>query len=403
MLQKDEFLPKGLDYFRSLYYDKMKEKFTSQEGVIKMAKFTKIGVLTSGGDAPGMNAAIRAVTFAAQQMGVEVVGIYEGYKGLIHPNFKTLTDADVSNTISMGGTILYSDRCLEFKTQEGIDAAKKTCIENGIQGVICIGGDGTFRGATDFTNNGIPCIGIPGTIDNDITSTDYSIGFDTAMNTVVDMVDRLRDTCDSHRRCNVVEVMGRAAGDIALQSGIASGATAIALKEIPFDEDAAVAKLIRGKEEGKRNFIVIVSEGIPLESAKDPQYSEKLAQRLQEKTGIETKFARLAHVVRGGKPTLRDRLLAAEMGAYAVDLLFEGKSNRVVCTQNDKIVDLDIGYALALDKLYKEHIDPNYAKKLTEEQKAKFTKEQLAEMQEFCRKKFEAYCALYDVANRVSN
>ena len=210
MLQKDEFLPKGLDYFRSLYYHETKEKFKSQEGVIKMAKFTRIGVLTSGGDAPGMNAAIRAVTFAAQQKGVEVVGIYEGYKGLIHPNFKTLTDADVSNTISMGGTILYSDRCLEFKTQEGIDAAKKTCIENGIQGVICIGGDGTFRGATDFTNNGIPCIGIPGTIDNDITSTDYSIGFDTAMNTVVDMVDRLRDTCDSHRRCNVVEVMGRA-------------------------------------------------------------------------------------------------------------------------------------------------------------------------------------------------
>lgn len=368
-----------------------------------MAVFRKIGVLTSGGDAPGMNAAIRAVTFAAQKRGVEVVGIYEGYKGLIHPNFKTLTDADVSNTISMGGTILYSDRCLEFKTQEGINKAKQTCIENGIDGVVCIGGDGTFRGATDFSNNGIPCIGIPGTIDNDITSTDYSIGFDTAMNTVVEMADRLRDTCDSHRRCNVIEVMGRAAGDIALQAGIAVGATAIALKEIPFDEDAAIAKLIAGKEAGKRNFLVIVSEGIPLESAKDPQYSEKLAKRIQEKTGIETKFARLAHVVRGGSPTLRDRLLAAQMGARAVDLLFEGKSNRVVCVQDDQIVDVDIDYALALDKTYKELIDPSYEKKLTPEQKAKFTKEQLDEMQAYCEKKFAAYRALYEVAGRVSN
>ncbi len=368
-----------------------------------MATFRKIGVLTSGGDAPGMNAAVRAITFAAQQKGVEVVGIYEGYKGLIHPNLKVLTDADVSNTISMGGTILYSDRCLEFKTQEGIDKAKQTCLENGIDGVICIGGDGTFRGATDFTNNGIPCIGIPGTIDNDITSTDYSIGFDTAMNTVVDMVDRLRDTCDSHRRCNVVEVMGRAAGDIALQAGIASGATAIALKEVPFDEEAAIAKLIAGKEAGKRNFIVMVSEGIPLESAKDPLYSEKLAKRIQERTGIETKFARLAHVVRGGKPTLRDRLLAAEMGAKALDLLFAGKSNCVVCVQNDKIVDVDIDYALALDKTYKELIDPTYEKKLTNAQKAKFTKEQLDEMMAYSKKKYDAFRALYEVANRVSN
>ena len=361
-----------------------------------MAKFRRIGVLTSGGDAPGMNAAVRAVTRAALSHGVEVVGIYEGYKGLIHKNFDVFHERDVDNIIGRGGTILWSDRCDEFRYEEGILKAKATCIDNDIDGIVAIGGDGTFRGATDFTKYGIPCIGLPGTIDNDISSTDESIGFDTAMNTVIEMVDRLRDTCDSHRRCNVVEVMGRAAGYIALEAGIATGASAIAVKEIPFDEEAAIKKLIAQKESGKRNFIVMVAEGIPLDSAGDKQYSEKLAERIQKNTGIETKFARLAHVVRGGSPTLRDRLLAARMGDAAVEALLDGKSNLVVCLQNDNIVEMDIGYALSLDRLYKGKVQPG-------ELEAKYTAEQIADMQRFCDAKFAAFNKLYDISNRISN
>lgn len=371
-----------------------------------MAKFRKIGVLTSGGDAPGMNATVRAVARAAISRGVEVIGIYEGYKGLIHT--KRIVDGKeldstvhldnraVDNIISRGGTMLWSDRCLEFKEEAGILAAKRTCEELGIDGIVAIGGDGTFRGATDFTNYGVPCIGLPGTIDNDITSTDESIGFDTAMNTVVEMVDRLRDTCDSHRRCNVVEVMGRAAGYIALEAGIATGASAIAVKEIPFDEDACIAKLIAQKESGKRNFIVMVAEGIPLDAAGDKEYSEMLAKRIQEKTGIETKFARLAHVVRGGSPTLRDRLLAARLGDAAVEELLAGKSNLVMCLQNDQVVGMDIGYALSLDRLYKGKVKPG-------ELEAKYTPEQIADMHTFCDRKLAAFKKLYETANRISN
>lgn len=361
-----------------------------------MAKFRRIGVLTSGGDAPGMNAAVRAVTRAALSHGVEVVGIYEGYKGLIYKNLKLFHDRDVSNILDKGGTMLWSDRCDEFRHEEGILKAKQTCIDNQIDGIVAIGGDGTFRGATDFTRYGIPCIGIPGTIDNDITSTDESIGYDTAMNTVIQMVDRLRDTCESHRRCNVVEVMGRAAGYIALEAGIATGATAIAVKEVPFDEEAAMQKLIACKESGKRNFVVMVAEGIPLDAAGDKQYSEKLAARIQERTGIETKFARLAHVVRGGSPTLRDRVLAARMGEAAVDALLDGKSNLVICLQNDKITEMDIGYALSLDRLYKGKVEPG-------ELEAKYTAEQIADMHRFCDDKLAAFKKLYDIANRISN
>lgn len=361
-----------------------------------MAKFRRIGVLTSGGDAPGMNAAVRAVTRAALSYGVEVVGIYEGYKGLIYKNLKLFHDRDVSNILDKGGTMLWSDRCDEFRHEEGILKAKQTCIDNQIDGIVAIGGDGTFRGATDFTRYGIPCIGIPGTIDNDITSTDESIGYDTAMNTVIQMVDRLRDTCESHRRCNVVEVMGRAAGYIALEAGIATGATAIAVKEVSFDEEAAMRKLIACKESGKRNFVVMVAEGIPLDAAGDKQYSEKLAARIQERTGIETKFARLAHVVRGGSPTLRDRVLAARMGEAAVDALLDGKSNLVICLQNDKITEMDIGYALSLDRLYKGKVEPG-------ELEAKYTAEQIADMHRFCDNKLAEFRKLYDIANRISN
>lgn len=353
-----------------------------------MATFRRIGVLTSGGDAPGMNAAIRAVTRSAIQRGVEVMGIYRGYSGLIDGDIKPLGLRDVSNIINHGGTILYSDRCPEFKTEAGMKKAIATCRANQIDGIIAIGGDGTFRGATDLTARGIPCIGLPGTIDNDITSTDATIGFDTAMNTVVEMVDRLRDTCESHARCNVVEVMGRDAGDIALQSGIATGATGVAIPEIKFDTDALIAKIKRDRIAGKRNFIVIVSEGV------GPDFSQKLAETIQEDTGVETKFARLAHVVRGGTPTLRDRLLASRMGELAVDSLFEGKSNLVICEYEGKIVATDINFALILDRMYKGKLKPGDLDPYSEEQ--------LAEMRMRCDRKAASIRSLYETSDRLS-
>ena len=353
-----------------------------------MEKFRRIGVLTSGGDAPGMNAAVRAVTRAALARGVEVVGIYRGYSGLIEGDVKLLGLRDVSNVLNHGGTMLYSDRCPEFKTEEGMQKAIATCRRLGIDGIVAIGGDGTFRGATDLTARGIPCIGLPGTIDNDVSSTDFTIGFDTAMNTVVEMVDRLRDTCESHARCNVVEVMGRGAGDIALQCAIATGATGVAIPEVPFDGDALIAKIKHSREVGKRNFIVIVSEGLGSE------FAPALAERIEEETGIETKFARLAHVVRGGTPTLRDRLLASLMGEFAVDELFRGKSNIVICEQNGFIISTDINYALILDRMYKG--------KLKDGDLDAYTPEQIAAMEATCEEKRVAIRTMYETANRLS-
>ncbi len=309
-------------------------------------KFRSIGVLTSGGDAPGMNAAVRAVVRTAIGKGVETYGIYSGYQGLIDNDMRLLTVRDVSNIISRGGTMLYSARCDEFKTEEGIQKAIKVCEQRKIDGIVAIGGDGTFRGATDLTAHGIPCIGIPATIDNDISSTDYTIGFDTAMNTVIDLVDKLRDTCESHARCNVVEVMGRNAGDIALQTGLATGAVAIAVRELPFDEDKAIEKILTAKKKGKRNFIVIVSEG-------RKNYGEIFANKIEEKTGIETRFACFAHVQRGGSPTVRDRVTASLMGKAAVTELLDGKSNLVIREEKGKITAMDITKALLLDKMFK--------------------------------------------------
>lgn len=351
-------------------------------------KFRRIGVLTSGGDAPGMNAAVRAVTRTAIAHGVEVMAIYEGYKGLITENMKLFGNRDVSNIINLGGTTLYSDRCLEFKTEEGMQKAIETCRKNQIDGIIAIGGDGTFRGATDLTARGIPTIGIPGTIDNDITSTDYSIGFDTAMNTVIEMVDRLRDTCESHARCNVVEVMGRNAGYIALQTGIALGATAIVVREVEFDEAAALEKIKECKASGKRNFIVIVAEGVD-------NYAEGFAKKIQAETGIETKFARLAHVVRGGNPTLRDRLIASQMGEEAVNLLLAGKSNLIVCMRDSKITSIDITYGQMVDRMYKGT--------LKEGNLDQFTPEQIEDMKAFCKMRADEFEALYKVANIISH
>lgn len=349
-----------------------------------MAKFRKIGVLTSGGDAPGMNAAVRAVVRSALARGVEVVGIYKGYSGLISGEVKTITSADVANISGLSGTMLYSDRCLEFKTEEGMAKAIATCKKLEIDGIVAIGGDGTFRGATDLSMHGIPCIGIPATIDNDITSTDYSIGFDTAMNTVLHAADCLRNTCESHARCEVIEVMGRDAGYIAVECGISCGATAIAIKELPFDENACIEKLKELRAKGQRSFIVMHSEGMP------EGFGEALTARINKEADIDTRFIRLAHMVRGGVPTLRDRLTATRMGDYAVDLILEGKSDLVVCMKNDKLVTNDIAYALIVDRMYKG--------KLKDGDLDKFTAEQIEDMKTRCAEKAAALSDLMDVA-----
>ena len=321
-----------------------------------MAKFRKIGILTSGGDAPGMNAAIRAVARKALDEGIEVVGVLGGYSGLIKDNTVDFTPRTVSNIISRGGTVLYSDRCPEFKTEAGMQKAIETCRRHEIDAIVAMGGDGTFRGATDLTNRGIPTIGIPCTIDNDITATDYTIGFDSAMNTTMSMIDCLRDTCESHKRCNVVEVMGRDCGQIALYTALASGAVAAVIPEIEFDEVEFLDRLRALLAAGKRSFLVIVSEGVVAKNGQ--KYGEILSDKIEAELGIESRFARFAHVVRGGSPTLRDRFTATEMGVRAVESLLEGKSNIVICERDGRIVYLDINYALVADRMYKKKLKP---------------------------------------------
>ena len=303
-----------------------------------------VGVLTSGGDAPGMNAAIRSIVRAAASMGMTVKGIKRGYNGLIENNIVDLDIRSVSDIIQRGGTVLYTARCPRFTTEEGMQEAIKNCKANGIEGLIVIGGDGSFRGARDLSLRGIPCIGIPGTIDNDIPSTEYTIGFDTAMNTVVEMVDKLRDTACSHERCSVVEVMGHGAGDIALQSGLAVGATAIIVPEIGFDLQNVIDKILETKKNGRNHFIIVVSEGLC--------DATQLARQLQESTGIETRATILGHIQRGGNPTLRDRVVASKMGYAAVELLNKGVGNRVVGLKNNKIVNYDIFEALNMSKSF---------------------------------------------------
>ncbi len=346
-------------------------------------KFRKIGILTSGGDAPGMNACVRAVTRTAIDRGLEVVGILGGYSGLLENKIRPLGTRDVAGIVNLGGTFLYSDRCLDFKTEEGMQKAIATCRENGIDGIIAIGGDGTFRGATDLSRRGIPTLGLTGSIDNDITASDYTLGFDTAMNTVCEMVDRLRDTCESHARCNVVEVMGRDCGELALRTAIATGAVAAVIPEMPFDEAATIQKMRDLRAMGKRNFIVIVSEGLG-------KYSEELARKIEAETGIETKFARLAHVVRGGRPTLRDRLFAAEVGSYAIELLLKGKSDLVVVERKGELVDVEINYALIVDRMYKN--------KLKEGDLDAFTPEQIQSMRDLCAERSAEIKRLYQIA-----
>ena len=365
---------------------------TRQKGYFIMAKFRKIGILTSGGDAPGMNAAVRAVARKALDEGVEVVGILGGYSGLIKDNVIPLTPRSVSNIISRGGTFLYSDRCLEFKTEEGMQKAIETCKKHEIDAIVACGGDGTFRGATDLTNRGIPTVGVPCTIDNDITATDYTIGFDTAMNTTMHMIDCLRDTCVSHARCNVVEVMGRDCGAIALNTALASGAVAAVLPELPFDESEILTRIKTLAAAGKRGFLVVVSEGVVTEDGK--KYGEVLAKKIEAETGVETKFARLAHVVRGGNPTLRDRFTATEMGVHAVELLMDGKSNLVICEIDGKITELDINYALIADRYYKKKLKPGDLDA--------FCAEDVAKMEALAAKRHEELSVIYQMLSETS-
>ena len=307
-----------------------------------------IGVLTSGGDAPGMNAAVRAVVRAAISKGMNVYGIHRGYVGLLTGDIFKMDEKSVSDIIHNGGTVLYTARCPEFKTKVGVAKAKAKCDELGIEGLVVIGGDGSFRGAADLSAMGMLCIGLPGTIDNDIACTDYTIGFDTAMNTAMDLVDKLRDTSQSHDRISVVEVMGRGAGHIAVNTGIACGATDIITKEVPYDLDQIAQTMLKKKANGKQNFVVVVAESIG--------HSHEIADGLQKKTGIEARATVLGHVQRGGRPTVRDRVEATRMGYYAVELLEKGIGNRVVGIKDSKIVDFDIQEALSMTKPYDEKL-----------------------------------------------
>lgn len=302
-----------------------------------------IAVLTSGGDAPGMNPAVRAVVRTACQRGIKVYGVDRGYTGLIKGDIHEMNLRSVSDIITRGGTILYSARCPEFKTEEGLQKAVSTCKKFGIDGMVIIGGDGSFRGARDLSLRGIPCIGLPGTIDNDISCTDYTIGYDTCLNTIVQMVDRIRDTSESHDRCTVVEVMGRGAGYLALEAGIAVGATSIIVPEVEYDiERDVIARIREFQKTGKKHFVVIVAEGVG--------GTAEIARKIEAETGVESRATILGHVQRGGSPTARDRIMASQMGSRAVDLLTQGIGNRVVGIRDNKIVDFDIFEALKMTK-----------------------------------------------------
>jgi 6-phosphofructokinase 1 len=304
-----------------------------------------IAVLTSGGDAPGMNAAVRAVVRSGINMGMRVYGVYRGYNGLLNGDVKEMNLRSVSEIIGNGGTMLYTARSEEFKKKEAQERAADYCRSMGISGVVVIGGDGSFRGAQALTNAGINCIGVPGTIDNDIACSEYTVGFDTAMNTAIDMVDRIRDTAQSHDRCSIVEVMGRRCGDIALQTGISAGATAILVPEVEYNiEKDVISRIINTQKTGKKHFIIVVAEGVGKVN--------DLAKYIEQRLGIEARATILGHVQRGGTPTVRDRVVASQMGYKAVDLLNQGKGNRVVVMRDGKITDLDIDEALSMERVF---------------------------------------------------
>ena len=302
-----------------------------------------IGVLTSGGDAPGMNAAIRAVVRVALSKGLKVRGIRRGFHGLLREEIIDLSARDVSDTIQRGGTILQTARCQEMRTEEGQQKAAAICKKYGIDGLIVIGGDGSFAGAQKLANLGVRTVGIPGTIDLDIACTDYTIGFDTAVNTAMEAIDKIRDTSTSHERCSIIEVMGRDAGYLALWCGIANGAERILMpEEHDYNEEELIKDILLNKKRGKKNNIIINAEGIG--------DSLNMAKRIEEATGIETRASIIGHMQRGGSPTCKDRVYASTMGAMAVELLCDGKTNRVIGYRDGKFVDYDINEALSMKK-----------------------------------------------------
>ncbi|MCG8539013.1 MAG: 6-phosphofructokinase, partial [Clostridia bacterium] len=307
-----------------------------------------IGVLTSGGDAPGMNAAIRAVVRSGIYNDIKVIGVEGGYNGLINANIRQMNLSSVGDIIHRGGTILKTARCEEFKTEEGRKKALDVLNIFGIEGLVVIGGDGSFQGAQKLSHEGIKTIGLPGTIDNDLAYTDYTIGFDTAVNTVLSSVSNIRDTSTSHGRANIIEVMGRHCGDIALYAGLAGGAESIIVPEEEFSVEDVCRKLINGRNRGKMHSIIMLAEGIG--------NGFNLAKEVEEKTGIETKVTVLGHIQRGGTPTAFDRVLASRMGAKAVELLMEDKSGRAVGIRNNEIMDLDIDEALSHKKVFERDI-----------------------------------------------
>lgn len=303
----------------------------------------RIAVLTSGGDAPGMNAAVRAVVRTAIYRGMEVKGVLNGYNGLFNDEIIDLDARSVSDIIQRGGTILGTARSEKFRTAEGVAEAAQKCRDHGIEGIVVLGGDGSFRGARDLSLQGIPCIGIPCTIDNDITSTDYTIGFDTAMNTACELADKLRDTSQSHCRCSIIEVMGRHAGHLALQVGTAVGATSIIVPEVDFElQTEIVDRVLLAKENGKQHYLIVVAENVC--------DVNEMAKKIENQTGINTRATVLGHVQRGGSPSVRDRVMATKMGFAAVELLKDGYGNRVLAYRNGEIVNYDIYEALNMKK-----------------------------------------------------
>ena len=316
-----------------------------------MAKEVKtIGVLTSGGDAPGMNAAIRAVVRAGIASGLKVKGIRRGYAGLLEEDIIDMDTMSVTDIVQRGGTILFTSRCKEMTTPEGQKKAADICRKHGIDGIVVIGGDGSFRGAQKLSANGINTIGIPGTIDLDIACTEYTIGFDTACNTAMEAIDKVRDTSASHERCSIIEVMGRTAGHIALWCGISNGSEYVLIPERKEENDVqeGIEKILSKRRIGKKHHIIVNAEGVG--------NSHAMAQRIEEATGIETRATVIGHIQRGGNPTCRDRVYASAMGARAVDLLLAGETNRVVAYRDGEFCDFDIDEALAMTKDIDEHL-----------------------------------------------
>ena len=323
-----------------MYYNRLFHKM--EDNNMAENKIKTIGVLTSGGDAPGMNAAIRAVVRRGLSSGLNVKGIYKGYSGLLNEEIRDMTAKDVSDTIERGGTILYTARCAEMRT-EGQQQAAEICRKHGIDGLVVIGGDGSFAGAQKLANLGINTIGLPGTIDLDIACTEYTIGFDTAVNTAMEAIDKVRDTSTSHERCSIIEVMGRNAGYLAVWCGIANGAEDILIPEkYDYDEQKLIDNIVESRKKGKKHHIIVNAEGIG--------HSEAMAKRIEAATGIETRATILGDMQRGGSPTCKDRVYASMMGALAVDLLVAGKRSRVVGYRHGEFVDFDINEALAMQK-----------------------------------------------------